>query len=632
LVLAVAGQSAMGATLTWDPSSHPATGSDASGNWNTATTNWSNGSSDVAWINGSIAGFGAGGSGTPTVTLTANMNVSGLTFNAPGPGYQLSGFTLNFASGSVVKCQYAATINSNMSMGGPLTFNTSAALTVNGTLSGANGFTTIGNGSLILNGDNTFTGNINLSTGTVTATLGDNGDNRDSGLGSWNGSGRAITVGSGAMLLLTGPGGADTFGNGIAGQNPDHSGGSNPPDPNLPTITIDGGTLSSTNYTAIGNLVLNGGTLTQDCSYVGTESSGNFYQGYQFIDSITVGGTSPSTISATAYNVSGPIGGNHLGPDTSFMVAKTSSVAGTVDLVVSSPLLDESEDFAIYPDSGPTIYLPGALTKTGSGTMSLTAANSYTGGTNVSAGTLIFAAPGALPIDTQLIISAGATAMAAQHGSGAKNALFASSLTIAGSTNAWTGKLDLSDNDLDVQNGNLAQLSNQLKSGFNSGTWNGSAGITSSAAYGDTRHLTALGIIQNSTNGLPTGTAMYGSFDGQPVTAADVLIKYTYYGDANLDGSVTSADYTRIDAGYLSHGTLSGWANGDFNYDGVVNGSDYTLIDNAFNMQGATIAAAIATTQIAPESSSVPEPGSVGLGLIGVWSLRRRRTKSRSPA
>jgi len=33
---------------------------------------------------------------------------------------------------------------------------------------------------------------------------------------------------------------------------------------------------------------------------------------------------------------------------------------------------------------------------------------------------------------------------------------------------------------------------------------------------------------------------------------------------------------------------------GDFKNDGTVNGSDYTLIDNAFNSQGANIAAIVA--------------------------------------
>jgi hypothetical protein len=76
----------------------------------------------------------------------------------------------------------------------------------------------------------------------------------------------------------------------------------------------------------------------------------------------------------------------------------------------------------------------------------------------------------------------------------------------------------------------------------------------------------------------------FTSFEGSPVLATDVLIKYTWYGDANLDGKVDGSDYSRIDSGFLAHAT--GWANGDFNYDNTVNGSDYTLIDNAFNTQG----------------------------------------------
>jgi hypothetical protein len=74
--------------------------------------------------------------------------------------------------------------------------------------------------------------------------------------------------------------------------------------------------------------------------------------------------------------------------------------------------------------------------------------------------------------------------------------------------------------------------------------------------------------------------------------ASDVLVKYTYWGDANLDGQVDGSDYTRIDNGFLNH--LSGWFNGDFNGDHVVDGSDYTLIDNDFNTQSARLAASIA--------------------------------------
>ena len=160
------------------------------------------------------------------------------------------------------------------------------------------------------------------------------------------------------------------------------------------------------------------------------------------------------------------------------------------------------------------------------------------------------------------------------------------SLSIAGSAGAWTGKLDLGENDLVVQNGNLPQITSQIASGYNSGSWSGS-GITSSSAATDSTQLTTLGVILNNNgNNQPLyGNGMsLGLFDGQSPSATDVLVKYTYYGDANLDGKVDATDYAQIDNGFLNH--LTGWFNGDFNYDGVINGSDYTLIDNAFNTQG----------------------------------------------
>jgi len=89
--------------------------------------------------------------------------------------------------------------------------------------------------------------------------------------------------------------------------------------------------------------------------------------------------------------------------------------------------------------------------------------------------------------------------------------------------------------------------------------------------------------------------------------------KYTYFGDANLDGKVDGSDYSLVDSGYGNH--RSGWDNGDFNYDGVVDGSDYTLLDNAFNNQGAQIgnSAALIAASTAQVSglSAVPEPASL---------------------
>ena len=209
---------------------------------------------------------------------------------------------------------------------------------------------------------------------------------------------------------------------------------------------------------------------------------------------------------------------------------------------------------------------------------------------NISSGTLNLQAPatgaGISPEAVGTIaIGSGAAAVlqdAASHTD--RTVLMLNALTIAGSTNAWTGKLDLQWNDLVVHNGNIATLTNQIASGDNSsgtGRWTGN-GLASATDAADATHRTALGVATGLT-----------TFDGQAVATTDVLVKSTYYGDTNLDGKVDASDYSRIDNGFLQH--LTGWFNGDFNYDGVINGSDYTLIDNAFNTQSASLAAQIAT-------------------------------------
>ena len=209
-----------------------------------------------------------------------------------------------------------------------------------------------------------------------------------------------------------------------------------------------------------------------------------------------------------------------------------------------------------------------------------------------------------------------------------RTVLVTGSLSLSGATSAWTSTVDLGNNDMIVRNGNIVTTVNELQQGYASGSWQGSGGILSSAAAADSTHLTALGVILNTADG---STPIYSTFDGVSVGASDVLVKYTYYGDATLDGRVDGSDYSRIDNGYLSH--LTGWLNGDFNYDGIINGSDYTLIDNAFNTQGARILAEVAvqTAQIAGTgaSSAVPEPATLGLLGIGAVGLLARRKNRR---
>jgi MYXO-CTERM domain-containing protein len=340
------------------------------------------------------------------------------------------------------------------------------------------------------------------------------------------------------------------------------------------------------------------------------------------------------------------------------------------------------------------LYIYGALTvgqpavTGGSATGSLTLTNSLNNQTNLAeAGSIAVGGNGGtgkltvtqavyLYCDSDVSIGAGSSLVIAPGGK-----LETSTLTLAGTTNAWTGTLDIGQSALDITGGDIGTVMNQLKTGFNGGTWTGK-GIISSAAAADPLHLTAVGaILNNDGHGnriYGVGTAL-GRFDdanelsGIDNALTDVLVKYTYYGDANLDGVVDGSDYTLIDNGFANH--LTGWYNGDFNYDGVVDGSDYTLIDNAFNTQGSSLGlsnaaipgeaslagssriteqlmgttddggmrtvdvsqevplpsgnglAAISTAQIA--ASSVPEPASLALLAAGLLPLRRRRRSVR---
>jgi len=119
--------------------------------------------------------------------------------------------------------------------------------------------------------------------------------------------------------------------------------------------------------------------------------------------------------------------------------------------------------------------------------------------------------------------------------------------------------LDVGDGSLVVESGDGAAFGELIRSARGDGAWSG-VGITSSAAKGNEKGMTGLGV----------GVGENG----------EVVVKYTWNGDANLDGVVNADDYFRIDSGFLTQ--QGGYYNGDFNYDGVVNADDYFLIDSAF--------------------------------------------------
>jgi hypothetical protein len=206
---------------------------------------------------------------------------------------------------------------------------------------------------------------------------------------------------------------------------------------------------------------------------------------------------------------------------------------------------------------------------------------------------------------------------------------------------ANTARLDLNNNDLIVRAGPdtthqvheamqvaIVSAQNGVDNAFLT-NWNG-PGLTSSLARSTNVaagvDLTGLGVIRNFDLDIATGVpgSSYPTFSGQPVTATDVLVKFTYTGDGNLDGAVTFDDYAAMDAAFFGTIPNLGWATGDVNFDDVINFDDYAVVDQAFFKQGAPLSGEIG-------AAAVPEPktllAGVLLGLAAFFHPLRRRAQ-----
>ena len=232
----------------------------------------------------------------------------------------------------------------NLGSGGGSVDTAGNDVTLNGVISGVGNFDKAGNGTLALASTNNYGGTTSISGGTLAI-------------------GAADRLGSSAPLMIAGGATLRTTGAMTLTAAIDLTGGTGTIDTNGNNVTFSG--------------QLNGtGSLTKSGTGTLALTSNNAYSGGTTIANGTLAITATNRLGAGNVTIDG---GATLRADAGFTLTKNVALSGgtgSIDTGGNS-----------FTASG-VISGPGTLAKTGANTLTLSANNTYTGGTTVSAGTL----------------------------------------------------------------------------------------------------------------------------------------------------------------------------------------------------------------------------------------------------
>jgi len=505
--------------------------------------------------------------GSSTLILSANNTYSGATLISAG--------TLQIGAGGT---SGALNANSTITNCGTIAFNRSNTITQGtdfaSTLTGAGHVAKLGSGTLLLTGNNTYTGTTTISAGTL--ELGTNGR---LGGGAYSGnianSGTFLYSGTNAQTLS-----GIISGSGALTQN--NSTG---------MLTLSG------NNTYTGTTTISAGTL--QISSTGRLGGGNYTGNISNSGTFLYNGTNSQTLSGV---ISGTGGLTKNGSSTLTLTGSNTYNgaitinAGTVEVGASGRLGagTYSGNIAINNTSAAFIFAGtnsqtisgavsgnGAFTMNGTGTLTFSGAKSYTGGTTVNAGTLSITA-GA--ISGNIIVNSGARLTTANHN------MFTGSptLTVNGGTldlsvyaqGSGPGVANFTDATITGGGGFLRGVPTYNFSGNNS--WGGGlldllTAPTLNVANGTTTFSSAFAISNGNSNITKTGNGTLVLSAANTYTSATILNAGTLainhatgIGNGTLTLNGGTLDNTSGAAITLTNNNTQNW-NGNFTFAGTNN-------------------------------------------------------------
>ena len=473
------------------------------------------------------------GSGSLTKLGAGSLTLSG--DNSYEGGTTVSAGTLQVGDGGTAGSLGSGDIANHAS----LIFNRSDAISVAAAISGSGSLTKLGTGTLILAGGNSYSGITSVSTGTL--QIGDGGTAGSLGSGNVVTSGTLLFNRSDATTApnaISGTGHLAQAGSGtlsLTGAN-SYSGSTTI---SAGTLQIgDGGTTGSlgsgdvtnnatlafnrSNQLTVTNVISGSGSLTQRGSGVTTFTGNNSYSGITTILSGTLrigaSGTSGSLGSGTVLNHAA------LDYNRSDTVTVANAIAGS-----------------------------GSLAQIGSGTLTLTGHNTYTGITTVSTGTLQIGdggtsgslGTGNITNHSHLAFSRSDALTVANNisGSGSLTKLSAGTLTLSG-TNTYSGGTHLAAGTLALGSSGALGTSGPI-------TFSG--GILQSSAANTTDYSARFSTAANQAYRIDTNDQNLSL--ASPLTSVGGSLTKLGSGTLHLSGTNTYSGGTTLSAGTLQIGS-----------------------------------------------------------------------------